>query len=268
MNKHFIFTGSRSGSNYLVNLLNTHPQITNYGEVLGKWTLLYKLHSRFGLGGKSTLDYLNYIYTSKLFFTGAQIYSLIAHLRTGQTINFKQWSQVKTIGVKDFFMNLSGDQSYLWSFFKEDDQILIINLYRENLLKKHISLVKMSSTKIISSRDLNSKHQLSKLYVNIQELLETLERGYTMLQKRMELLDALPKRRVLHIRYEDLFASASSQNYYRDLIFKFLGVEPIPVESDHKKLLSKELSDTVENYDEVYNALKDTKFAHYLNSKD
>ncbi|MEL7034602.1 MAG: hypothetical protein AAFO04_03125 [Cyanobacteria bacterium J06592_8] len=268
MNKHFIFTGSRSGSNYLVNLLNTHPQITNYGEVLGKWTLLYNLHCKIGLGGKSTLDYLNYIYTDQLFFTAAQFYNSIARLQKRQPLNFKHWNQVKTIGIKDFYMNLSGDKSYLWSFFKDDDEMLIINLYRENLLKKHISLLKMSTTKIISSQDLNSKNQPSKFYVNSHELLETLKRSHTMLQKRMELLEALPNRRVLHVRYEDLFTSASSQSYYRDLIFKFLGVEPIQAQSHHKKLLSKDLSDTIENYDEVYDTLKNTQFAHYLNSKD
>ncbi len=275
MNKHFIYTGSRSGSNYLVNLLNSHPQITNYGEVLGEWTLLRKLHTKIKLGGQSIFDYLNYIYTNPVFFYIAQIYSAIARLRSGKSINFKHRRQVKTVGVKDFHMNLSGDKKSLWSFFKNDEEMLIIHLYRENILKKFISLEMMSSTKVVSSHQIESnpkdsepKNQLPKLYVDPQMVLQRLEKSHTMLQERMEALNQLPQRRVFHLRYEDLFSSGSSQHNYRDAIFQFLGVEPINVESSHRKLLSKDLADVIENYDQVYDTLSKTKFAKYLNSKD
>ena len=42
MNKHFIFTSGRSGSNYLSNTLNISKKCVNYGEVLGEWTVPYK----------------------------------------------------------------------------------------------------------------------------------------------------------------------------------------------------------------------------------
>lgn len=272
MNKHFIYTGSRSGSNYLVNLLNSHPKITNYGEALGDWTLLYKLHSKFGLGGKTTLDYLNYIYTSPVFFYIAQAYSAIARLRENKPINFKSIKQVKTIGIKDFHMNLMGDRSPLWSFFKNDDEMLIIHLYRENLLKKFISLEMMSSTKVVSRKDLSQNGEqnkkIQKIAVNPVEVLPRLEKSYAMLQERMNRLGELPQNRVLHVRYEDLFSSADSQGKHRDKIFQFLGVELINVESDHRKILSNNLSDIIENYDEVYETLINTPFAQYLNSQD
>jgi hypothetical protein len=272
MNKHFIYTGSRSGSNYLVNLLNSHPKITNYGEALGDWTLLYKLHSKFGLGGRSTLDYLNYLYTSPVFFYIAQGYSAIAHLSSKKPINFKSRKQIKTIGIKDFHMNLTGEKSRIWSFFKSDDQMFIIHLYRENLLKKFISLEMMSSTKIISSKDLSQNgepnNKLQKISVNPVEVLQRLEKSNGMLQERMNRLGELPQRRVIHLRYEDLFSSAASQADHRDKIFRFLGVEPINVESSHRKILSKDLSDIIENYDEVHETLIHTPFAKYLNSQD
>ncbi len=272
MKKHFIYTGSRSGSNYLVSLLNSHPQITNYGEALGDWVSLYKLHSQFGLGGKSTLDYLNYIYTSPLFFSLAQVYSAIAHLRSGKPINFKGRKQVQTIGIKDFHMNLSGDKSPLWSFFENDNEMLIIHLYRENLLKKFVSLEVMTSTKIISSQDLNKKgslkNQPQKLYVSPSNVLQRLEKSYAMLQERMNRLEQLPQERVIHIRYEDLFSSALSHDFYRDEIFRFLGVQPINTAINQRKILSKNLSDIIENYNELYEMLIKTQFAHYLNVQD
>ncbi|MEM7581601.1 MAG: hypothetical protein AAF316_17540, partial [Cyanobacteria bacterium P01_A01_bin.80] len=76
MNKHLILTNGRSGSNYLVTLFNSHPQITNYGEVLGDWTLPYKLNKKIKFGlplFDNYHNYLNYIYNSKLFFYSSQI---------------------------------------------------------------------------------------------------------------------------------------------------------------------------------------------------
>jgi len=34
MNRHINLTSGSSGSNYLTNTLNQHPQLVNYGEIL------------------------------------------------------------------------------------------------------------------------------------------------------------------------------------------------------------------------------------------
>lgn len=47
MNKHIILTNGRSGSNYISGVLNSHPHITNYGEVLGEWTVPYMIYDKF-----------------------------------------------------------------------------------------------------------------------------------------------------------------------------------------------------------------------------
>jgi hypothetical protein len=80
MNKHIIFTHGRSGSNYLRDLLNTHPHVTNYGEVLGDWTLPQKLH-KIGWGGQSNIEFLERVYSSQSFFYLAQLYSTYEHVR-------------------------------------------------------------------------------------------------------------------------------------------------------------------------------------------
>ena len=47
--RHFILTNGRSGRNYFVQARNKQPQIANYGEVLGDWTLAGKyVRPRFG----------------------------------------------------------------------------------------------------------------------------------------------------------------------------------------------------------------------------
>lgn len=154
MKKHIILTNGRCGSNYLVNLLNTHPQIVNYGEVLGEWTLTYKLNNTLGLGGKSPTDYLDYILTSPYFFYMAQLYLIFSRLQKGKKINFKLWSQIKSIGIKDFSINFA--KRNIKYYLRDHEDILVINLYRENQLKRLVSLTMMEATGLIAI-DKNAK---------------------------------------------------------------------------------------------------------------
>ena len=43
-------------------------------------------------------------------------------------------------------------------------------------------------------------------------------------------------------------------------MFKFLGVEPIPIQSKHTKILSTDFRDIIENYDQVKEYLTGTPF--------
>ncbi|MGF1491251.1 MAG: hypothetical protein ACFBSC_02120 [Microcoleaceae cyanobacterium] len=267
MEKHIILSLGRSGSNYLVTLLNAHPQVTNYGEVLGEWMLPYQLHHRFGLGGKSISSYLEYIYDSQLFFYLGQVYSAFSHTRKREKINFKLRSQVKTVGVKDFSINFRRRDA--WSFLKDHEDILVINLYRENLLKRYISLEKMSQSGVVAIRDNEVKEaqsQSKRIHLSPGKTLAKLEFFETALAEHMGLVGDLAPDRVLNVRYEDLFENPDAQSFYRDQIFSFLHVDPMPIKSGHRKITSDELSNVIENYEEVHSALSQTRFAQYLNS--
>jgi hypothetical protein len=61
MQSHIILTNGRSGSNFVVNIINQHPQILNYGEVLGEWTILRKLHKVGILRSSDDREYLDKI---------------------------------------------------------------------------------------------------------------------------------------------------------------------------------------------------------------
>ena len=266
--KHFIYTEARSGSNYLVNLFNQHPQLANYGEVLGDWTKPHQIYRMLSLNGKPNHSYLNFIYSNKLFFYLAQIYYALQNIQQQKSIKFKQYKQVKSLGIKDFHYNL-WDYGLL-DFFQKNQDILIIYLYRENLLKQHISLEMMRKTKVVSSQNLENCQQKPedikkrKLYIDTDEIMEILQIAEDFVQQKEELLSNLPDSRILRISYEQLFSSPESQNSFRDQAFQFLGVEQIKIESDHRKISSNNLVDIVENYQEVYDALVNTKFAKYL----
>ena len=98
MNRHIILTSGRSGSNYLTNTLNQHPQIVNYGEILASMIIPYKFYDRckkYKLCNWSVIDYLNYAYNSKTFFYTAQFYSVYSHFRKKKAIKFKTWAKNK-----------------------------------------------------------------------------------------------------------------------------------------------------------------------------
>ncbi|WAL61327.1 hypothetical protein [Thermocoleostomius sinensis] len=263
MQRHIILTNGRSGSNYLVNLLNSHPHVINYGEVLGDWMLPYKLHKRFKLGGNSVTEYLDYIYSSKVFFYSAQTYSAFSRLRNQKQPRVKHWNQIQSIGIKDFSINFQKRQ--LQSFFQHQSDILVINLYRENALKRVLSRFVMRRTGTIKVEQ-NQGNVREKMYIPIDTVLHDLAIFEQETHDQFELISKLPARNVLNIRYEDLFESEQAQNHYRDRIFEFLNVEPVSVKSSHRKILSDDLSTVVSNYEELYTALKETSFCKYLHS--
>ena len=265
--KHFIYTEARSGSNYLVNLFNQHPQLANYGEVLGDWTKPHQIYKAISFNGKPNHNYLNFIYSSKLFFYLAQIYYAWQNWQQKKTIKFKKYQQIQSLGIKDFHYNL-WDYNLL-DFFQKNEDISIIYLYRENLLKQYISLELMRQTKVVLAQDDDKKvnHdrlQKRKLYINPIIIIEKLQEAEDFVAQKEDLINSLPSNRILKISYEELFTNVDYQNQFRDKVFKFLGVKQINIASDHRKISSNHLIDIIENYQEIYNLIINTKFAKYL----
>lgn len=264
--KHFIYTEARSGSNYLVDLFNQHPQLVNYGEVLGDWTKPHKLYRAIT---KKTPDkaYLNFIFSSQIFYYLSQLYYAYQNWRQHKPIQFKNYGKVKSIGIKDFHHTLL--KYHLLDFFADHPDLYIIYLYRENLLKQHISLELMRKTKIVSSEITQDgkrvkETQRAKIRVDVPEILAVLANAEEEVAQRDAILSQVDPSHLLSIAYEDLFASPESLAQFRQQAFEFLGVEPIAVASGQRKLSSDNLADLVENYDELYQGLVNTSYARYL----
>ncbi len=259
MQRHFILTNGRSGSNYLRSLFNQHPQIVNYGEVLGDWTIPYKLHQKFGLGGSSSASYLDYIYNSQVFFYLAQGYSAYSKILKKEKINFKFIKQVKTLGVKDFSINLR--QRNLENYLIEREDILVINLFRRNSLKRLISLTSMERSGVVALRSNDVKAKGSrKLNLPIDNLLPQLKIFESEKNQQFDLLKQIDSQRILNIAYEDYFSSAESQKQYNQKIFAFLNVSDMKVQSNLTRILPDKLADKIENYQEVAQALHGTEY--------
>lgn len=264
--KHFIYTEARSGSNHLVDLFNQHPNLVNYGEVLGDWTKPHKIYFAI-TKQKPNHQYLNFIFSSKVFYYLSQLYYAYQNFRQKKPIQFKWYSQVISIGIKDFHHTLL--KYGLLDVFPAHRDLFIIYLYRENLLKQHISLELMLKTNVVSSErtqdgQVVKQTQKAKVQLEVKEVMAVLENAEKEVQQREELLSQVPGDRLLRISYEELFASPETLAQFRQQVFDFLGVKAIEVTSRQRKLSSDDLKDLVENYDELYQGLIDTPYAKYL----
>lgn len=116
------------------------------------------------------------------------------------------------------------------------------------------------------SQETNNKINNSKVYLLPEDIINKIDIYEQEKTEQLSIIKQLNEDRVLNIRYEDYFYSHESIINYNKLIFEFLGVKPIneSIESYHKKLLSKKLSDLIENYDEIYNYLINTKYNKFL----
>ena len=265
MKKHLIFTNGRSGSNYLVTLLNSHPQVTNYGEVIGDWTLPYKVNYNIRFGSpwfNNYADYLDYIYNSRLFFYSSQLYSFYARIKKRQSTNFKFYSQIKSIGIKDFAINF--ERINLTDYLENRSDILIINLYRENSLKRLISLQAMQDTGVVKS--VEQKNERQKLYLSPSDLIHRLNTFEREKQAQFKAIASIPESRVMNISYEQYFSGREQQEETNRAILDFLQVEQIELQGKHKKILDSTLANILENYDEICELLLGTEYAKYLDA--
>lgn len=265
MQHHIILTNGRSGSNYFANLLNLHPQVTNYGEVLGEWTLTYKLYNNLPLVKKNDYrSYLDYIYNSKSFFYLGQLYSAYAKISRKTKPNLKYYNQVKHVGIKDFSINFK--KRNILKYLQERD-IAVINLYRENVLKRFISLESMKKTQVVAVRNKSEqKKSTEKVYIPVAEMMPQLDLFHQEKEEQFAMIAGLPENKVVNIAYEDYFSSSENQAEYNKRIFELLGVDQLSLQSSFRKILPNKLVDLVENYQEVVEALENTKYEKYLNN--
>jgi len=268
---HIILTNGRSGSNFLCESLNQHPHVCNFGEVLGSYMPSMKLHERFGYGGSTVENYLDYILSSRSHFEIAQAYSAFRRFRKRfrdgkkPCVNFshKSWNNLTSIGIKDFVIRFQ--QKGVIDYLLENKQIKVIGLIRENTLRRAISLQSLSETGIISVSDKRKSGRI-RLTINTDELLPNLRDLELEKRAQLELLDSIDPQRCIRVSYEQLFNSPEDRRMILARIFRFIGTEPIvPVSRSHR-ILDPDLSRTIANYKEVAVAIRNSPYSTYLAS--
>lgn len=259
MNRHFILTNLRSGSNFLTSTINKHPELLNYGEVLGEWTLPRRVISRRMFPRMSDEEYLDFIYGSRWAFYGGQIYSAMRRAGRQKPFTLKARSRVKSVGLKD--MAFLVRQRDLARYLAGSNDIKIIHLVRTNTLKRFVSFERMRRTRVVSSERAEASVLLEINLGNVVDRLRVFQREDLF---AAELVRGLPAHRVMVVRYEKYFFDAGCMKETNDALFRFLGVKPLDIIAEQRKISPDNLRHIVGNYSELQRVLSGTEFERFL----
>jgi hypothetical protein len=257
MQSHIILTNGRSGSNFIVNAINKHPKILNYGEVLGEWTGLRKLQSMGVFKSLDDREYLDKILHSSFVFYAGQAYAALGRLKRKTPLNFKLRKNIHNIGIKDFQTCFT--QFSIEDYIETRPNIKVIYLYRKSCFRRFISNQVLSHTSVAAVREDETK-QRNKIFLKLDDLLEEIKIIDSENQLLQGMVDRLDKSRVFAVQYEEFFSDPIKQTEICNAMFEFLGVVPIAVQSKHSKILSNDYRDIIENYEQVKEYLVGTPY--------
>ena len=225
--KRFAVIGhSRTGSNYLFVGLNSSSCVKMYHEVFAK------RHRK--IAGKE--------------------FDLIFPM-----IFRKETKNIKAVGFKLFYEHLTKDE---WEKLLSHKYIRIIHLTRENRLRTIVSLDIAFKTDQwgVSANDKDNQLVEKRIILDTSKLIDRLEQ---IQDYETFIRDRFKDRHILEVVYEKLTTKPGETFQY---IGGYLGVDDIDLS---KITLTKQNPESLEqlivNYDQVYEVLKNTKYAPHLN---
>jgi hypothetical protein len=222
--KFLIFTFGRSGSNLLVSLLASHPQIHCNSELLLKRVLFpiqyLKCNERL-----STRD----IYGFKL---------LSSHFKS---------------------QNISDPQTFFYRLI--DDGYRVISLRRRNALRQSISHLYAEHRGKFHHFQQTGQQNFVAMTLNLDNLKIELDLVDELLTLEDALLTNVP---CLRLYYEDDLAENQSQQLAIDRVCSYLGIPTWNVSTNLVKTTPEDLTTIIKNYAELEAYVKGTKYAGSL----
>ena len=223
-NKFIIISRSRTGSTFLIQLLNSHPNIVAQGELF--------LH----LNQKSTIEIWN------------KIFSYYPH-------------KIKYVGFKLFYYHpVDSENKDIWKYILNDKSIKIIHLVRHNMLRTIISRKianKTSQWHIQDTRD-KIKTTEKKVTINIEECIEE----FNKIRKwETETRNYFLNHEFFEISYEDL--EFKKDLVLKDLL-NFMNIRFYKTSSNVQKQNTEKLEELIINYTELKTDLEQTEWAYIL----
>ena len=244
----FVILGKgRSGSNLLRSSLDSHSQIFTFGE-------LFRYPQSIGWGYS---DYNKYLCSQRLIE--------LMHKEPGKFLEkevFRSFpTKISAVGFKLFYQHAKGDsREAVWDFLKNQRELKIIHLQRENLLKRLLSMKKAFITnkwsKHRNSRDRDE--QDIEISLTYEECLTefVLIQDYRL--KYDDFFKGHPKIDVLYEKLADDYESEMRR------IQKFLGVNHESLKPSTYKQSSHPLSKSISNYYELKEKFQGTSWSKFF----
>jgi len=268
-----ILSGPRTGSNMLAQALNSSAKITCFREVFNR------------LGDFIQFDVEGYDNFSARAMS----------LRSRDPIRFLEERifcshprEVCAVGFKFHYQQFWGHPGLLQRLIK-DRGIHVVHLRRQNLLRMLVSLRlaqatgviledtrrRLTLTKVLMAARHPSKAAVwlrrrlrpptalrkasrPRVTVSAEELFDFAVRTVMVAEKHDELFGEHPK---LTVSYEDM---VDRRQEVFSQVQSFLGVEPTPLTVTLRRQNPEPLRALIENYDELYEAFKDTSAAAFF----
>lgn len=214
----------RTGSTHLGSLLGSHPDIHCFGELF--------------TDRKGTLDEA---------FIKSPIEDPVEYVA--------QLTEPLTESAIGFKLPLNSIRKHPEAVrLLEDEELRIIRLRRLNLLALFASRRLLATTRV--SRSTRGDYGDTTVTLDPKQCLAVFRRT----EEHDRYLDGLAAAKpVFDITYEDLAVGRGLDDLQR-----FLGVEPVMLESRFKRLRSRPLSETIENWPEVESALRGSPYERFL----
>ena len=140
------------------------------------------------------------------------------------------------------------------------DQYKIICLTRSNSFRMSLSMW-VAYKRGEQYHNIEGVKDRKKVTVSPEEVMRVIEQNEEM---RQEMQKALQNIDALQLVYEEDLETPEKAAASCERAFRFLGVEPIEVQSKFRKVSTGRLSDDLENAEEIYEFIKNSKYAHFL----
>lgn len=228
-----VFAQGRTGSTVLMDLLNSHRQISCLGEIFSR-------------------NVIRSVQRPVEFAEG--LCCLSTNLASGYKVAVYQITNSQRMAPRDFLRRF---RERGWS---------ILYLKRTNLLRHAVSDIRGDYTRIFhhtsDKGDTSLKSTRSRrIHVPIDRLFETLKFREDCLTREANALDGFPH---FMIEYERDLLSIESKQAVMDRIFEYLSLPACRVKTEYRKVTSRDLSDVLSNHEEIRDAVKGTRYEQYL----
>jgi LPS sulfotransferase NodH len=260
MNGFFIWFEQRSGSSFLVSLLNSHPEIDCRGEM-------------FGASKVDAQNDCRNIHRVDLREFRAAHYRRFLNLFPGQIENpsnsqsvaalnswFDDSSQIR--GFKLKHPSQSGLYPEIMKRLLElKHSIKVIALHRQNYLRRAISLMNMQRIQLVHAKaNLKNEIVLPPLNVDIEQVVKLIQYYEASNVEFVATIRQFPNR--MDVEYSELAADGNS---IKTQLQSFLGVrQQQTLVATTRKITPHHLADAIDNFDELRDSLKSNGLDKYL----
>ena len=240
--KFLILARSRTGSNYLRGLLNSHQRVIVFGEIFKNQEAI-----EWGMTG-----YPQDEQTLILFQNDPAKFLDLAVFRAYPR-------GTEAVGFKLFYYHAHDTAlEPIWAYLKLRTDIKVIHLKRRNILKTHLSRKRAVLTDKWENLD-GSEAKERPITLDYEECLQDFVQTRAWEQEYDQYFQDHP---FLAVTYEDL---ASNKEVELRRIEDFLAIEHKPLTPETFKQSRKPLYETIANYDELRTRFEGTPWESFFN---